>query len=276
MAIYAIGDIQGCFLSLQKLLEKIQFNSKKDTLWFAGDLVNRGPDSLETLRFVKNLGDSAISVLGNHDLHLLAIAEGVKPNKDASIKQVLEADDASELLHWLRHRPLMHYDKSLKVAMSHAGIYPLWKIKQARKYAQELEAVLRSDSYTDFIHNMYGDLPDCWDEDLTGKKRLRFICNAFTRMRYCYKNGTLNLKDNGPPGSQTPKTHPWFNLNPELHQGTRIVFGHWSTLGLLYRKDIFSLDTGCLWGGYLSALRLDEAEFTYTMLECPNYKKPPI
>jgi len=276
MAIYAIGDIQGCFLSLRKLLDKIRFNPDKDTLWFAGDLVNRGPDSLKTLRFVKSLGDSAICVLGNHDLHLLAIAEGVKSNKDPDIKRVLDADDANEILHWLRHRPLMHYDKSLNVAMSHAGIYPMWKIKQARKYARELEKVLRSDDYTDFIHHMYGDQPDWWHDDLTGRKRLRFICNAFTRMRYCYKDGTLNLNDNGPPGSQAHKTHPWFNLNPESREGTRIVFGHWSTLGILYRKDIFPLDTGCLWGGYLSALQVDESEFTYTMQECPNYKSPPI
>lgn len=276
MAIYAIGDIQGCYDSLQKLLKKIKFNHKKDTVWFAGDLVNRGPDSLETLRFVKSLGDSAISVLGNHDLHLLAIAEGVKSTSDPGIKQVLKAKDADKLLNWLRQRPVLHYDKKLNTAISHAGIYPFWKIKQAKKYAQELENVLRSDTYHDFIHHMYGDHPDCWDKKLKGRKRLRFICNAFTRMRYCYRDGTLNLSDNGPPGSQTPKTHPWFTLNPELRGDTRILFGHWSTLGLLTRenvKDVYALDTGCLWGGYLSALRLDMHTPVYTLLECPNYKE---
>lgn len=278
MAIYAIGDIQGCYKSLKELLKKIKFNPDKDKVWFAGDLVNRGPASLETLRFVKDLGDSAISVLGNHDLHLLAIAEGVKHTRDESIKQVLKAKDADELLHWLRHRPLLHYDKKLNTIMSHAGLYPFWKIKHARKYAKELETALRSEEYYDFIHHMYGDLPDCWDKNLKGRKRLRFICNAFTRMRYCYKDGTLNLRDNGPPGTQVRGAHPWFELNQELRRDTRVVFGHWSTLGLITRHnidDVYALDTGCLWGGYLSALRLDMQTPVYTLLECPNYRKLP-
>ncbi len=276
MATYAIGDIQGCFADLQRLLDKCNFDPASDTLWFAGDLVNRGPDSLATLRFVKQLGKRAISVLGNHDLHLLAIAADHKNTRDRGLIEVMQASDADELVHWLRHRPLLHHDELLGFSLVHAGIYPLWSLKKARKRARELEAVLRSDDYLDFIHHMYGNTPNKWDKKLEGWDRLRFICNSFTRMRYCYPDGRLEFADKGPRGTQQEDTMAWFDLPGRKKPDSRILFGHWSTLGLLLdRKDVYSLDTGCLWGGRLTALRLDGAKPEYISVSCTAQRKPP-
>ena len=274
MATYAIGDLQGCYDSLLRLLDKLNFNESKDTLWFAGDLVNRGPDSLSTLRFVKSLSDNAITVLGNHDLHLLAIAAKHKKTKDSGLKEILNADDADDLLNWLRKQPLLHHDPQLNFTMVHAGIYPDWDLQDAQKYANELEAVLRSDDYLDFIFNMYGNLPDKWDDELKGWERLRIICNIFTRMRYCENDGTLNFKSHGAPGTHPENTVSWFEVPNRKVMENTILFGHWSTLGIINKKNIYALDTGCVWGGKLTALRIDTEKPEYISVDCPGDANP--
>lgn len=274
MATYAIGDLQGCYDSLLRLLEKLNFDKENDTLWFAGDLVNRGPDSLSTLRFVKSLGDKAITVLGNHDLHLLAIAAKHKSTKDSGLKDILNAHDSDELLNWLRLQPLLHHDSKLNFTMVHAGIYPSWSLKEAKKYANELEKVLRSKNYLDFILNMYGNLPEKWDENLNGWERLRFICNSFTRMRYCEMDGTLNFQSHGVPGTHPENTIPWFDIPQRKAAEQRILFGHWSTLGKIEKENTYALDTGCIWGGELTALRLDNDCPEYISITCPGDADP--
>lgn len=259
MAVYAIGDIQGCFDELQRALEKIAFDPASDQLWLVGDLVNRGPDSLSVLRFVRSLGNAAISVLGNHDLHLLAIAAGNtrKAGRD-SLQPILEASDRDELLSWLRHRPLLHHDHQIGFAMLHAGLPPQWSLEFAQARAREVESLLRSDDHLAYFEQMYGDQPKCWDDALQGMDRLRFITNCFTRLRYCTAQGELALKEKGPPGSQAePHTLPWFDHPLRASANTRIVFGHWSTLGYTARHNVWAIDTGCLWGGDLTLLRLD-------------------
>ena len=274
MATYAIGDLQGCYDSLLRLLEKIQFNRDKDTLWFAGDLVNRGSDSLSTLRYVKALGNSAVTVLGNHDLHLLAIAAKHKKTKDDGLKDILKAHDSDDLLYWLRNQPLLHHDKKLNYTMTHAGIYPLWSINKAKKRAAELESVLRSDDYLEFVFNMYGNLPEKWSKKLSGWERLRFICNSFTRMRYCEKDGALNFKSHGAPGTHHKNTIPWFEVSDRKAAKDKILFGHWSTLGKVQHKNIYPLDTGCVWGGKLTALRIDKTKPKYISIKCRAHANP--
>lgn len=274
MATYAIGDVQGCFASLQKLLEKIAFNPEQDVLWFAGDLVNRGADSLSTLRFVKNLGNSAITVLGNHDLHLLAIAADHKTTKDKGLRKILKADDSDELIDWLRTRPLLHHDPSLEFTLVHAGIYHKWSLSQAQDYASELQDILRSTIYLEFIHNMYGNKPKKWKKKLTGWERLRFICNVFTRMRYCNEKGELDFKNSGTPQVKASDITPWFDMPKRKTKSDRILFGHWSTLGILKRQDVYSLDTGCVWGGQLTALRIDSEEPHYISVDCHREADP--
>ncbi len=272
MTTYAIGDLQGCYPALQHLLEQIRFDPEQDTLWFAGDLVNRGPQSLQCLRFVKSLGDSAITVLGNHDLHLLAIAENHKSTRDQSLLEIISAPDRDELLYWLRHRPLLHHDARLGFTLVHAGIYPLWNLQQAQQHARELEAVLQSDDYRDFIFNMYGNLPDHWQDSLDGFDRLRFICNSFTRMRYCDEQGRLDFAHNGAPGNAPDNMLPWYALPQRPCRDQRIVFGHWSTLGLVQQDNAFALDTGCVWGGKLTALQLESGE--YHSVDCDAAANP--
>lgn len=273
MATYAIGDLQGCYKSLLRLLKKINFDKKTDTLWFAGDLVNRGSDSLSTLRFVKSLGSSAITVLGNHDLHLLAIAHGVKKKCSPDLQQILDADDCDELLQWLSTRPLLHHNSKLNYTITHAGIYPLWSLKEAKEYAAELENELKNNLHT-FLNNMYGDKPDIWDDSLSGYKRLRFICNCFTRMRYCYKDGTLDFSSNGAPGTIPKDTSPWFELPKRKAENENILFGHWSALGAINKENVFALDTGCVWGGKLTALRIDTEIAEYISIDCPSEANP--
>ena len=232
MTTYAIGDVQGCFDALQALLQKIRFDPAHDTLWFTGDLVNRGPRSLETLRFVKRLGERAVSVLGNHDLHLLAVAAGVaKQKKQDTFDEILAAHDRDELLDWLRHRLLLHHDAALGWTLVHAGLLPPWGLADAQRLAREAESGLQSDRAGGFLAHMYGDLPDRWREDLTGHERLRVIVNAFTRLRYCGLEGNMDLRFKGAPGSQPPDRVPWFKVPQRRSRGLRIVFGHWSTLG---------------------------------------------
>ena len=274
MSVYAIGDIQGCFDELQALLKHIKFDSVRDQLWFCGDLVNRGNKSLETLRYVKSLGTCAITVLGNHDLHLLAASNGVrKRNPRDTLDDVLEAHDRDELINWLRCRPLLHHDDTLDFTLVHAGLPPQWDLDQARSYASEVEHVLRSTDYAEFLKHMYGNKPDLWSDDLCGHNRTRFILSCFTRMRYCAEDGRLDLDSYGPPGSQPAGYYPWFEIANRKSRNLRILFGHWSTLGNPEIPGIFPLDTGCLWGGQLTALRL-ESQPEYIGIECPGQQKP--
>ncbi len=257
MAIYALGDIQGCYDELRRLLDKIAFDPASDQLWFCGDLVNRGPDSLETLRFVKSLGDSAITVLGNHDLHLLALHHDVRKIKDpGNLTPVLNSPDRDELMHWLQQRPLMHRDKEQKAVMVHAGIHPEWNLGKARKLAGEVERRLRGDKPRKLFKKMYGNGPSEWSDDLRGSKRLRCIINIFTRMRYFKRNGKFDFGANGSP-RQHKNLIPWFDKGLSIKPSTRILFGHWSTLPVGCYGRSFALDGGCVWGGQLVALRID-------------------
>jgi bis(5'-nucleosyl)-tetraphosphatase (symmetrical) len=274
MAVYAIGDIQGCFDELQALLEIIHFSPQHDHLWFAGDLVNRGPKSLETLRFIKGLGKRAISVLGNHDLHLIAAAHGHPiASDDHTLDAILNAPDRDELIDWLRQQPLLHHDAALGYTMVHAGLPPQWDLKLARQCAQEVETMLRGDSVVDFIEHMYGNKPRRWSDKLSGWKRMRFTVNCLTRLRFCDDEGRLKLKYKGPPGSQPAEFHPWFELAERKSCDLNIVFGHWSTLGKRDDPGVFPLDTACLWGGELTALRLDTTPQWFS-LPCAGEQTP--
>jgi bis(5'-nucleosyl)-tetraphosphatase (symmetrical) len=264
MSTYAIGDIQGCYQELLDLLGKINFDQTNDQLWFTGDLVNRGPHSLETLRFVKELGDKAIVTLGNHDLHLLAVALNTanKHTKD-TIDSILDATDRNELLDWLRSQPLLYHDKESGFTLVHAGLLPQWDVQQAIELAQEVEYALAAGNYTDFFTHMYGNKPDHWSDDLQGWDRLRVIVNTFTRMRYCDEKGNFALNEKGPPGTQHEPYQPWFTVPARKTKKEKIVFGHWSTIYFGNIKNfqdynVYPLDTGCLWGGCLTALRLDD------------------
>ena len=274
MAVYAIGDIQGCFDELQNLLTHIQYDQNRDILWFCGDLVNRGAKSLQTLRFVRDLGERAITVLGNHDLHLLAVHAGVKKDKKDMLSDILNANDAEELIDWLRCRPLLHHDEQLGYTLIHAGLPPQWNLKQARIYARELESVLRSDRYRDFLNVMYGDHPDNWKPELTGWDRLRFICNCLTRLRYCHVDGHLALEEKGEPGRQASGNIPWFEMVDRASVDAQIIFGHWSTLGSYHVPGIYALDSGCVWGGELTALRIDIPEPSFHSVHCPGAQNP--
>ncbi|HFD12213.1 MAG TPA: symmetrical bis(5'-nucleosyl)-tetraphosphatase [Crenotrichaceae bacterium] len=260
MTLYAIGDVQGCYSCLQQLLDKIEFKRNQDQLWFVGDLVNRGPDSLGVLRFVKSLGSSAVTVLGNHDLHLIATAYGFKKLKSRdTIQTILDAPDCSELIDWLRYQPLFHVKQSY--CLVHAGIAPQWTIHQAGRYAQEVETTLRSDQIAEFLKNMYGDKPDRWNESLSGWERLRFITNVFTRIRYCTIDGALQMKaKHSPADNDDENIIPWFEVNNRQSATATIIFGHWSTLGLQHYPHALSLDTGCVWGRRLTAIRLNSEQ----------------
>lgn len=279
MATYAIGDVQGCYGELRSLLGHLQFDSEADRLWFVGDLVNRGPSSLEVLRFVRSLGDRAVTVLGNHDLHLLALARlGREPHsRKDTLGAVLAAADRDSLLEWLRTRPLLHVDRSLGFVMVHAGLAPQWDLEQARRCAGEVEAALGGPQCDALLANMYGDLPDRWSEDLGTWERLRFIVNAFTRLRYCDDQGRLVLDEKGPPGSGRRQLWPWFAAPGRVDLGWPVVFGHWSTLQLgdldhrPYR--VYPIDTGCVWGGALTALRLDDRRLFSVASEQPPYAR---
>ena len=274
MAVYAIGDIQGCYEELQSLLELIQFNPQQDHLWFAGDLVNRGPMSLETLRFIKGLGNRAVSVLGNHDLHLIAAAHGYPiDSDDHTLDAILTAPDRDELINWLRQQPLLHHDAALGYTMIHAGLPPQWDLALAQSCAQEVETVLRGDHVVDFIEHMYGNKPRRWSNKLSGWKRLRFTVNCLTRLRFCDDQGRLKLKYKGPPGSQPAEFRPWFEMPERRSRDLNIVFGHWSTLGKRDDPGVFPLDTACLWGGELTALRIDTTP-QWFRLPCAGRRKP--
>ena len=260
MSTYVIGDVQGCCSDLQSLLQHIGFRRDQDTLWFTGDIINRGPDSLATLRFVMGLGERAVTVLGNHDLHCLALSAGYgKQHKEDTLDDIFSAPDADELLHWLRQRPLLYEDGQHPVSLIHAGLPPQWDMPQARACAAEVEQVLRSDDYPQYFANMYGNKPKQWSDSLTGWERLRFITNCFTRLRYLDAAGHPCFKAKGPPGSQPPGYLPWFQVPGRRSASHPLIFGHWSTLGLYQGNNVIGLDTGCLWGGALTAIRLSDA-----------------
>ncbi len=260
MAIYAIGDIQGCYEPLTCLLDKARFNPNSDQLWVAGDLVNRGPDSLQTLRFLKGLEKQATIVLGNHDLHLLAIANGIKrPHPNDSINDILSAPDREEILEWLRQQPLLHYDAKRNYILVHAGLPPQWNIQKALALANEVQTVLQGPEYQEFLYQMYGDQPDCWDDNISGWPRMRLITNYLTRMRMCDAKGTLELShhqgiENPPQGFS-----PWFVHRHRKTRDHQILFGHWAALeGESNVDHVFALDTGCVWGRKLTMMRLDD------------------
>jgi bis(5'-nucleosyl)-tetraphosphatase (symmetrical) len=257
MATYAIGDVQGCVDALLELLDAVGFNRKRDCVWFVGDLVNRGPDSLATLRLVKELGDAAVAVLGNHDFHLLAVAAGhAKLQRSDTLDAVLDAPDCEELLAWLRHRPMMHVQG--KWAMVHAGLLPQWNIARAQVLAREVEAALRGEEWRDFMATLYGNKPDCWSENLRGADRLRVIVNAMARMRFCTADGRIEFHTKGEAGTAPPGFFPWFDVPGRVRHDHTIVCGHWSALGLKLRPDLLALDSGCVWGGSLSAVQLED------------------
>jgi bis(5'-nucleosyl)-tetraphosphatase (symmetrical) len=274
MARYAIGDIQGCCDELKALLARCNYSADRDELWFVGDLVNRGPQSLETLRFVRSLGANATVVLGNHDLHLLAVAYGSKrKQKDGdTLDAILEAPDCEQLLEWLARRPLAVFDEPRGDFLVHAGLAPQWTPRQAAKLAREGEAVLRDDARSLF-DSMYGNKPDRWDEKLRGMDRLRFVINVFTRMRFVERDGAIDLKAKGVPGEQPEGLVPWFDAPERASRGVRVVCGHWSTLGLKRRKDLLALDTGCVWGGSLTAVNLDD-DGPAIQLPCASHQAP--
>jgi len=258
MAIYAVGDIQGCYDELRILLNAIRFDPDEDVIWFVGDLVNRGPKSLKTLRFIKGMGKSAICVLGNHDLHLLALAlTGSAPGSSNGLKKLLAAPDRRELIEWLRHRPLAHYSKKLDTLMVHAGVIAQWGVKDVLTHANEVENALRGKQPEKFLAAMYGKKPARWSDDLTGNDRLRFITNCLTRIRFCNSKGELDFDEKLGPKDAPDHLKPWFQLPGRKTADTRIVFGHWSTLGLMDKPGLLALDTGCVWGGALTAVQLD-------------------
>ncbi|MGB5260433.1 MAG: symmetrical bis(5'-nucleosyl)-tetraphosphatase [Gammaproteobacteria bacterium] len=274
MAVYAIGDVQGCFDELQALLAHLDYEPAEDTLWFSGDLVNRGDKSLETLRFVYSLGERAVTVLGNHDLHLIVTAGGHRPCKGKdTLDAVLAAPDCDELVDWLRHRPLLHHDAGSGFTLLHAGLPPQWDLELARACAHEAESLLRGPDYREFLDKMYGNKPVQWDDALTGFDRTRFIVNCFTRLRYCTADGRLDLKSKGPPGSQPDGYLPWFEVPARKSRDMHIIFGHWSTLGKRNDPGIYPLDHGCLWGGELTALEVGPQP-RYHSLNCPGQQKP--
>jgi bis(5'-nucleosyl)-tetraphosphatase (symmetrical) len=268
MAVYAIGDLQGCLDPLQRLLETIRFDPPRDRLWFVGDLVNRGPQSLEALRFVRALGDHAITVLGNHDLHLLAASwtNSRQQKKRDTLQPVLDAPDREELLDWLRRRPMLHHDPELDFTLVHAGLPPQWDLADARAAAAELEAVLGGEHVVDFLQEMYGNKPARWDPGLRGVDRLRYIVNALTRIRFLRSDGALDLDTKGSLERARSELIPWYDFPGRRTAGLRMVFGHWSMLGEIAHQGAYSIDSGCVYGGRLTALKLDVA--VRTSVDC--------
>lgn len=257
MSTWAVGDVQGCYQQLRRLLDSVSFDPAHDMLWLVGDLVNRGPQSLETLRYARSLGNRAVTVLGNHDLNLLALAEGLrKPHRGDTIDDILGAPDRDELLHWLRTRRMMHAGEGY--AMVHAGLLPQWTIEHALELAAEVESALAGPGYRELLQEMYGNAPDAWDESLTGYDRLRVIVNAMTRLRLCDAHGRMEFSHKTGLAGMPLGYMPWFDVPGRASAATPVVCGHWASLGLHIRSDVVAIDTGCVWGRELSALRLHD------------------
>ena len=276
MATYAIGDVQGCYNDLINLLKKISFNRNQDRLLFVGDLVNRGTMSLETLRFVKQLGERAVVVLGNHDLHLLAVSQGMRSlHQKDTFGDILTARDRDELLDWLRHRPFLHKDRDSGYTLIHAGLPPQWDIATAEKFVREIEAILRASEKKDFFKHIYHDNtnnPIKWSSQLRDWELLQYAANCLTRLRFCDSHGNLTLKHTGPPGTQPKPYMPWFQVPGRRHDGHKILAGHWASLGFHSENGVITLDTGCVWGGTLTAICL-ETGLRYSV-PCKGALKP--
>lgn len=268
MNIWAVGDLQGCCGALDELLAHPLIQKDPDCrFWFAGDLINRGPQSLRTLKQVIRLGDRAVSILGNHDLHMLAVYAGIRnQNKSDTFDAILKDKHVDELIDWLRHRPLAHYDAGH--LMVHAGVMAKWDLDKTLALAEEAHQALISDKWQKNLQKMYGNEPVQWKDKLSGSKRLRVIINAFTRMRLCTPNGEMDFVAKDSPGNQ-PGLVPWFDVPDRKTSDIPIIFGHWSTLGLLIRKNLLALDTGCVWGGKLSALRLSDRKLI--QIDCKRH-----
>ncbi|MCD6045939.1 MAG: bis(5-nucleosyl)-tetraphosphatase, symmetrical [Gammaproteobacteria bacterium] len=262
MATYAIGDIQGCYKTLSYLLKTIAFNPKHDRLWLVGDVINRGMGSLAVLNYLYDIQDRCVLVLGNHDLHLIAVFAGVAPLKKAdTFSDILEHAKANLLCTWLRVQPLLHYDHALNAVMTHAGIYPLWALNTAQRLAQEVEALLRHEDHKSFLKVLYGNEPSLWNENLKGYDRARFIVNAFTRMRVMRSDGHLELDYKGSVENCPNGLLPWFKLPSLFNQNTRVIFGHWAQCILpIPYQNLYLIDTGCVWGRQLTALRLEDGK----------------
>ncbi|WP_299735246.1 symmetrical bis(5'-nucleosyl)-tetraphosphatase [uncultured Endozoicomonas sp.] len=261
MATYAVGDIQGCYDPLMRLLDELAFDPEQDKLWVAGDMVNRGPDSLSTLRYLRSLGDRCVAVLGNHDFHLLAIASGIRnPRLKDTLDEVLEAPDADELIHWLRHRPVLHHSKKRQITMVHAGIPPVWSIEQAQKEARRLEDALRSDDYVYWLKKIFKpSKPRPWDDEYKRKRKIRMTAAYLTQMRFCDAHGVLDMESKGTKAQKG--FAPWFSFPKSPSYNEQIIFGHWASLeGETKRVNIHAIDTGCVWGKTLTALNIDTFE----------------
>jgi bis(5'-nucleosyl)-tetraphosphatase (symmetrical) len=281
MALYLIGDVQGCNAALQRLLDEISFSPSRDTLFFLGDLVNRGPDSAGVLRRLMSYGTAVQCVLGNHDLHLLAAAHGArKPSRKDTLNGVLNAPDRAAMLDWLRWQPMailrQHYDTDY--LMVHAGVLPAWSATKTMALAEEVEAVLRGPDLPEFLHQMYGNAPNGWNDKLIGMDRLRVIVNTLTRLRFCTPAGEMEFSVSDGPDAAPPGFLPWFDVPDRQSADVCVAFGHWSTMGWLDRTDVLSLDTGCVWGGCLSALKLAQDKHGPTreliQVACPQAQKP--
>jgi bis(5'-nucleosyl)-tetraphosphatase (symmetrical) len=267
VATYAIGDIQGCLQPFQQLLDVVGFNPQRDRLWLVGDLVNRGPDSLPTLRYVRDLGDAAITVLGNHDLHLLRVAAGFgRIHKTDTLGDVLGAADRADLLDWLRSRKLFHHED--EYAMVHAGLLPQWSIEHAAELAAEVEQVLQSRRHVELARQMYGGQPDQWQDTLKGWDRLRVIINAMTRLRVCTVEGRMEFHHKGEPENLPDGFMPWFDVAGRRSANATMIFGHWSALGLRIEPNLLAVDGGCLWGRQLCAVRLEDRRVF--QITCPR------
>jgi bis(5'-nucleosyl)-tetraphosphatase (symmetrical) len=277
MSTYAIGDVQGCYSELQNLLNEINFDERRDELWFTGDLVNKGPKSLQTLRFVKALGVNAKITLGNHDLHLLAVAKNIQSLlKKDTIQEILAADDVKELIDWLKSRPLLITDDNLNFTMVHAGLPPQWSLENAKEFAKECELILQSEKINKLLAEMYGDTPNIWVNSLQDYAKQRFIINCFTRIRFCNSDGMLDFDTKVAPGKQNTSLIPWYSLPNRKTKDNKIIFGHWSTVHIGNEKNfkqynVYPIDTGCLWGGRLTAMRLEDEKVFSVPSEEPKF-----
>ena len=278
MSIYAVGDLQGCYDPLVRLLDKVKFDPSIDRLYCVGDLVNRGPKSLKVMRFLASMGENVSTVLGNHDFHLMAMAYGLRsPRSSDTLTKLLNSDDLGDHIDWLRKQPLMIRDRKRKVILCHAGIYPWWKKKEAERHSAEISAALSDDTRTlRLLRKIYGNTPGKWSKDLGRTRRQRFIINAFTRMRFCSPKGHLNLQESGYEGRRRKNRLPWFEINNPSLSNYRVVFGHWSALGFLNTANHLCLDTGCVWGRHMTMVKLPEKDLSAPIQKdniwiCPNF-----